>query len=280
MQSIQQLIDSALIRPPRERSGKWNPSSFGGCFRKQFWNRKDEPKSNPPDERTIRVFKMGELVEKFVVGLVIQCPECKGNPAFEYMGQNCKTGDSEMRICDICDGDGQNKMFETQVLCESEDVKGYADFVSENEVTDIKSQHSKSFWYMAKFKNNDIKQEKHSNWLQVGYYARELKKQFMRLVFVSKDDLCIQEYVQPLDEYWQTEIATELINLRGIWATGELPPALPRCKPNKKGEYWECEYCSWQKLCNCIEGYSDKDMYPPEIIKRADEILEKKGSEE
>lgn len=220
MQTIQKLIDDALVKPPRKRSHKWNPSSFGMCFRQQYWNRKDEKPSNPPDERSIRVFACGQLFHDFVQGVI--CPT---------------------------HNEGR------EVLVESDDVKGFADIVMDNEVIDIKSQHSKSFWYMAK-KDVDIKKEKYANWLQVGYYARELGKKFMRLVFVSKDDLCIQEYVQELDDYWLSEIASELLILRTIWNNREtgLPSAEPRCEPNKKGEYWQCTYCKFKDKCFKLEG--------------------------
>jgi len=135
---------------------------------------------------------------------------------------------------------------------ESEDVKGFADIVRSNEVVDIKSQHSKSFWWMNK-KACDIRQEKYSNWLQVLYYTRELGKEFGRLVFVSKDDLCIKEYVQPLDDYWSGELNNELTALRYLWDKQELPPALPRCEPNKAGEYWQCNYCNWKDKCTLLE---------------------------
>jgi hypothetical protein len=236
MKTIQQLIDETLIRPDRERSGKWNPSSFGRCYRQQFWNRKNEPKSNPPDERDVRVMAAGQLFHDFVQNIL-----CKKDDLVNY--------------------------WEREALVESEDVKGYADIVGENEVVDIKSQHSKSFWYMSKFKGEDIKKEKYANWLQVGYYARELGKKFMRLVFVSKDDLCIQEYVQPLDEYWLNEIDCELKMLRGLWIDQILPSANPRCEPktNKKKllennanpaeiTYWECQYCNWKDKCFKLEG--------------------------
>jgi hypothetical protein len=225
--TIQQLIDESLIRPERERSGKWSPSSFGYCYRNQYWNRKNEPQSNPPDERNLRVFAVGQLFHDFVQNII--CPKHLVLPDF---------GDKKGR----------------EVLIESDDVKGFADIVTPNEVIEIKSQHSKSFWYMAKYKGDDIKKEKYSNWLQVGYYARELEKQFMRLVFVSKDDLCIQEYVQPLDDYWLNEIYEELQTLRYLWEQEELPLAEPRCEPNKNGEFWQCTYCAWQNKCKEIEA--------------------------
>ncbi len=220
---IQELIDKALIRKPRERSGKFSPSSFGMCYRAQFWNRKDEPKSNPPDSRTLRVFKAGQLFEQLVKDLII-------------------SDNSDWVDCGIG-------------AIECEDVKGFADLLNNkiSEVADIKSQHSKSFWWMAK-KNCDIKKEKYHNWLQVLYYARELNKGFGRLVFISKDDLCVQEYVQPLDDYWLGELKNELAMLRLLWKDGRLPPASPRCEQNKKSEYWMCNYCNWKDKCAEIEG--------------------------
>jgi hypothetical protein len=223
METIQELIDKALIRPGRVRSGCFSPSSFGQCFRQQYWNRKDEPKSNPPDERSLRVFAAGQLFHNFVQDI--------------------------MR---------KDNTFECEIKIDTQpDILGFADMVGENEVIDIKSQHSKSFWWMTK-KNADIKKEKYSNWLQVGYYARELKKKFMRLVFVSKDDLCIQEYVQPLDNYWEQEIETEIVTLRNLWRMDVLPSAKPRCDPktNKKTQgvtYWQCTYCAFETKCHQIE---------------------------
>ena len=220
MKTIQQLIDESLVRDKHIRSGKWSPSSFGRCFRNQYWNRKDEPQTNPPDERTLRVFRAGNLFEDFVRELIV------GNgTGWKYIGKD---------------------------PIECDDVKGFGDLECDNEVADIKSQHSRAFWWMTKSK--DIKKDKYPNWLQVMYYTREQKKQFGRLVFVSKDDLCIQEYVQPLDHYWLLEIAKELATLRLLWKRQELPPAEPRCYFNTKGESNECKYCNWQDKCKEIEN--------------------------
>jgi len=219
MNTIQTLIDNTLASQSKDHvsSHKFVPSSFGMCFRQQYWRRKDETKSDPPDERTLRVFAAGQLFHDFVQGILTKDNDC-----------------------------------EIEILVECEDVKGFADLSRGNEIIDIKSQHSKSFWWMLK-KDCDIKKEKYANWLQVLYYARELGKDFGRLVFVSKDDLCIQEYVQPLNEFWKTEIGNELATLRSMWRLDKLPPALPRCSPKKDGTYWMCNYCDWRSLCKEIE---------------------------
>lgn len=226
--TIQQLIDEALLPQERERSGKFNPSSFGNCFRAQIWNRRNEPKSNPPDARALRVFKAGQLFHDFVQGLI------------------CSDRASDMERIAI-----------KEMPIEESDVKGFADLVTETEVIDIKSQHSRSFWWMAK-KDMDIRKEKYGNWLQVMYYAIALEKPFARLVFVSKDDLCINEYVQPVDSYWKAEVQAELSMLRQWWLVEEMPFALPRCEPKtdkktKAVTYWQCTYCSWFDKCKQVE---------------------------
>lgn len=218
MFTIQEMIDKTLAEKDKNHisSHKWKPSKFGYCFRNQYWSRKGEPESNPSDFRSMRVMFAGKLFHDFV--------------------QNLLGGEKEVKV-------------------ESEDIKGFADLVRDNEVIDIKSQHSKAFWYMSKFKGDDIKKEKYPNWLQVMYYARELKKNFGRLVFVSKDDLCINEYVQPLDDYWLKQLNTELCALRYLWKKQELPSALPRCFISKDGKSKECQYCNFLGTCNELEGF-------------------------
>lgn len=226
VETIQELIDNIIALEDKDhvKSGKFSPSLFGRCYRLQYWNRKGEVQSNPPDTRTLRVFKAGKLFHDFVQKLLL-CGE-----------------------------------FGTQqeILIESEDVKGFADLVRENEVVDIKSQHSKAFWYMNK-KGVDIKKEKYPNWLQVGYYARELGKKFMRLVFISKDDLCVNEYVQPLDDYWLYEIEMELKELQSWWELQKLPFALPRCYQKKDGSFGECQYCGFLDRCKKLEAKNGLD---------------------
>ena len=60
------------------------------------------------------------------------------------------------------------------------------------------------------------------------YYVREKGKQFGRLIYISKDDACIDEFVQVLDAYWLGELDSELHYLRLCWERDELPPAEAR----------------------------------------------------
>lgn len=222
--TIQGMIDEVLAdKPARKRSGKFSPSSFGKCYRAQYWNRKDEPQTNPPDARTERVFKAGNLFHDFVQGVILsKFPEIK-----------------------------------KEVLIDVDpDIVGYADLVNEVEVSDIKSQNSKSFDYMNNCK--DIREDRKPNWLQVMYYAISLGKQGARLVFVEKDTLRILEFHQPVDEYWKKEVSNELKTLREYWEKDELPPPKPRAYGGKEGKY-----CGWKDKClklgfDCIKNKEAK----------------------
>lgn len=217
---ISQIIGDALLkdqkeRADRQRSGLWNPSSFGRCYRYQYWNRLNEKQTNPPDDRALRVFRMGYMVEEFVLSYA---PE----------------GDR-------------------QVLVQTPDVKGFADYVRDNEVWEIKSQHSRAFWYMHK---NDftLEENKKEHILQGMYYVINLGKEYLRLVYVSKDDLCIQEYLLQKTDYWVGELEKELITLNGYYATQTLPPAVPRCYKDKEGNPRECKYCGFLDKCKEAEN--------------------------
>jgi hypothetical protein len=229
--SIQEIVNLELSRQyeesrNRQRSGCWSPSSFGNCYRKQFYNRKNEIITNPPEERNLRVFKAGVLFHKFVEDILINNSEHKND-------------------------------IKTEVMIKEEDVLGFADIVNSNTVYDLKSIHSKGFWYLNKVQ--DIVKEKFNNWLQVMWYALKLEKQFGCLVFISKDDLTINEYIQPLDDYWKNEIDLELTRLRYYWQDSKLPPAEPKLYNGK-----ECNYCNWKDLCYKIEGYNVMEKFAKE----------------
>jgi len=203
---IEKLIDDYLLaeqvkKADRIRSGLWSPSSFGRCFRNQFWNRKNEPQTNPPDLRALKIFKVGNLFHDFIQGMLPNCQH--------------------------------------EVIVKYDDIFGYADIVTEDTVIDIKSQHSKGFWYMEQ-KDYDINKEKETNILQVCTYAWILKKPKASLFLVSKDDLCVKEYGFNV-ENWIPKIEEELKTLRGYWDKNELPEAKPRAFGGKEGRY--CSFC-------------------------------------
>jgi hypothetical protein len=192
---------------------------LGKFYRAKYWKRKNEPISDPIDERTQRVFKVGELFHHFIEDIIKKNEEVEG----------------------------------CEVLIENENFKGFADIVLRDEVIDIKSQHSQAFHYRRNLEWEVLKDMLHTNILQVVWYAINLNKPRARLVFVSKDDLCIQEYSFPIDEKLQKEYDKEVSNLIDIWQKQALPPATPRAYKNKENKPQECKYCSWKTLCTSIK---------------------------
>lgn len=213
--SVIKTIDDYLLakqaeRSKRERSGCFSPSLFGRCFRAQYWNRKNEPQTNPPDLRALKIFACGDLFHDFVQNML--------------------------------------PPHQNEVLIKVDpDILGFADIVGDNFVADLKSQHSRAFWYMLKSDYN-IEVEKLPNILQVVYYASRLNKPIAKLVFISKDDLCIEERDFVVDKFLP-KLEEEIATLRDLWAKDILPEAKPRCYNRK-----ECSYCGFLDICNKTEG--------------------------
>jgi len=221
--NIKNLLDESLkkeqdSRKDRKRSGKFSPSSLGKCYRAQIWNRMAVEQSNPPDERTLRVFAAGHLFHEFVQKLI------------------------------------PNKQVEVKI--EDENFLGFADIVTDNMVIDLKSQHSRAFWYMNQNKTETSKEHmdrfirsKMPNILQTTFYAWKLKKEFIKIAFISKDDLCIEEYSFTTAEFIHP-LLEEIETLRKYWKNKILPPAKPRCYFDKKtGTCRECQYCNFLNRC-------------------------------
>jgi hypothetical protein len=223
MDSIQSLVDN-FLREKRESkehksSGKFIASNLGKCYRAQFWYRKGEPITNPPDERSYRVFAVGDIFHQFVQDIITKQPNAQ-----------------------------------IEVSASNEDFACRADMVIDDEVFELKSQHSRAFWYMTKSEN--VAEDKEPNILQGLFCAKMLGKKKARIVFISKDDLCIQEYGFTLNEEWNKKLDKEIKTLRDYWKKDELPPACPRAYKKKKGdkiEYAECGYCGYKTKCDEIE---------------------------
>ena len=201
--SIQQLIDDTLTieqekKSSRVRSGKFSPSSFGKCYRAQYWNRKNEPVTNPPSVEALRRFKVGNIIHQFVQGFFPQA--------------------------------------QTEVIVLSgDDMVGYADIVLPDEVVDIKSCRAYEFKTFAK-KDYDIREGKYTNCLQVCTYALFLNKPQARLIFIEKDALDSKEFVIETKDF-KEQIEDELEILRGHWKKQELPKAIPRAYGGKECSY-------------------------------------------
>ena len=213
---IQEQIDLKLQvvqdeRKDRKRSGKFSPSSMGRCYRLQYWNRQAEKPSNPIDARTLRVFEVGKIFHEFIQDIILE----------------------------------ENPLAQTEVLIQTDDVIGFADIVLPDEVIELKSMHSRGFHYL---KDATIREQKFQNILQAMVYAVILGKHFVRMVFISKDDLCIAEYKIKVTDEWRKDVKDEMTMLMKYWNKQELPPPEPRAYNGK-----DCNYCGYKDKCKQLE---------------------------
>jgi len=204
---------------------KFSPSAFGFCYRNQFWQRKQETKSNPYDIKTLTRFAEGRFTHKFIQSYL---PE----------------GITEVRL-------------------EIEDVKGRADLVLDDTAIDIKGADSYALSVKAQQYNIPTAYYVKKNpyyFLQVGWYGIALnsgytndhKKYDIKNVAIwgcCKGKLFYRiEHPVPLAEL-EDKVHEELRILRDYWSKDELPPAVPKAFGGR-----ECTYCNFKDKCDKLEG--------------------------
>lgn len=222
MSSIQELVNEAVKSERQSKEQRhWYISRLGACPTGQYLERLGVAPDSPFDDRTLRVFHAGRVFEDWIVGLL--------------------TG------------------AETQVPVESQelDISGYADLKIGDMVYEIKSKHSRAFWYMIDKGEGANRQHEIQLWTYL--YLLDLPEG--KLVYISKDDLTIAEFpVFRDDAVLKAETLQILDTLNTAWRT-KTPPVpvsdpylkdetgyLKDNKGNKKKD-WRWWYCSWHKQC-------------------------------
>lgn len=225
---IIELVNTSIKEQNDKREKKnqisWHASSLGTCLRGTYLNRLGNKPDKGFDERTLRVFNMGNLIEDWLVDLLKL--------------QELKFGDM---------------VIETQVRGEDKElnVSGYADVVveyqGEKEVIEIKSKHSRAFWWMNNKGEGAQRQHQYQLWL----YLWMLKIDKGRITYVSKDDLSILEYpVLRSNETLKKEVFEQLELLNKAWQSKDptlLPLPINGIWGNKND--WQQKYCGWHKQC-------------------------------
>lgn len=202
---IEKLLDKELAREqaePRERSGKFSPSSFGQCYRRQIWNRRNEPKTNEPSPEALRIFKIGKLTHEYLQSLI---------------------PDNE----EVCE-----KHYE------EDDFHGFADHVGADFVEDFKTVNGFKFKKVCSPKTN-IVEECSDYILQLMTYCLWFDKPIGKLTFVNKDDWKIKTFTFKLEDYIN-DVQEEMNMLMAFWHRESLPPALPRLYGGRECQY--CAY--------------------------------------
>lgn len=210
---FQQMISEACKSDRKDyQQTSWHASSLGNCLRGQYYQRLGVEPDKEIDERTLRVFQCGNMFEDWVVDLV----------------------------------KGKFDSVETQVRVEDKnlDVSGYADIVighnGGKKVYEIKSKHSKAFWWMQK-SGNPMRQHEYQVWL----YLKLLGISEGAIVYLSKDDLAILEYpVSVNDKELEGEVMERINLLNKAWKEKN-----PLILPLPADKSWQANYCNYHSHC-------------------------------
>lgn len=224
MIGIQQLINNSLREKDEARSKdykqtSWHISSLGSCLRGIYLKRAGEKLDKGFDDRQLRVFDMGNKIEDWIVDLL-------------------KTQDIKV---------------ETQARVEDKElgVSGYADVVvekdGEKEVLEIKSKHSKSFWWMDKKGGGAQRSHQYQLWMYLWLLDIEKGK----IIYVSKDDSAILEYpIFRNNEDLKRECFEQIDLLNRAWKAKD-PSLLPLPVNGKWGNDndFHSKYCDFHSKC-------------------------------
>lgn len=215
------------------------------CARQAIYSMRGTKQSNPPDERTRRVFRVGHILHEFVQAAIADDPEVA------YFFAEVKVYDADRNVTGHADG-------------------LYRFVTGAYEVLEIKSINSMAFRY------KDLPKPEHRD--QVVPYVEALREyggqaklpdgtvieipplgdqlNRVRLVYVSKDDMQIEEFTQIHTEAKVDALDERLDILEAHEAAGTLPMRLPpTVKTVKKtgktttSRNYLCSYCPFQDKC-------------------------------
>jgi len=216
------------LEEERQPDGKWHPSSISSpCMRAALLQKQGVEPSNPPNDQTKRVFRIGHIFHEFVQEAI------SNQPAITLA------------------------LSEVKVAHPLLEVEGAADMLvaygMTNELIEIKSIKDSGL-------NYGIPKPEHL--MQAGIYTFCLRENGgttedgirilpigdrltrMRFVYVGKETMTIREKVVEYTEELEDRILKRIGQLREYEKMGELPLAIAK-------DSWYTRYCQYKGSGNC-----------------------------
>jgi hypothetical protein len=239
MPHILDLLDQTLKdryeakKLEHKRKGFW-VSDLSKCLRGVYLERQGvEPKY---DARQLRVFRVGDMMEDFVIENLdpLTILEKQGKcewPEFDLTGR-------------------------FDVMLQTEDGRVF--------LKEIKSQNSNAFHYHRK---RGKAQDHHIE--QVMLYLDFMRKKYPNLNrcevdYVSKDDLCIEEYSVEYDEKIVDKALAKAGYLKYCWDNKQLPAVPPAIEYDDEHQRydigWVAKYCGNHHVCLGDEKWQEKAL--------------------
>lgn len=217
--SVQSIINTAIKKDREDRKiTSWHISKLGSCLTGVYLERLGVEPDEEFDDRTLRVFEVGHMMEDWLFNL-------------------------------IEDFDGVKITRQGRVEDKKLNISGYYDGLVEYNGTrliyEIKSKHSRAFWYM---RNKGEGANEHHE-MQLWTYLWLTGVPEGRLLYLSKDDLSMLEYVIKLsDQKIGQRVSKEIKVLNEAWAR-KISPSPPDSKS------WQAKFCRWHSKCISQDKY-------------------------
>ena len=208
------VVQRALDKQSHKSSGKFKPSSFGKCFRRQVLERLGVPRSQD-------IIIESELIKQDGID--------KHNFIQSFYPKEC-----------------------CEVRFEDEHFKGFADIVTEDTVIDIKTVNTEAYTKMGK-KGYSIYQNKEANILQAGFYAIKLNKPSFELAFLDREAFSRSGGLAIACFSFDTAFLTQFIlkevdKLIEFWYNVNNSGVLPECEDRLFFGH-ECKFCEYKIEC-------------------------------
>jgi len=218
----------------REPDGLWHPSSISGCLRQSTYADRGTAVTNPREVRSMRILRVGHLLHGFVQDAVLG-----------QIGQTLRRYFPEIAVAHARLG-----------------IVGHTDGLAEMDNGTWEVHEYKTINSMA-FKYNDLPKPDHE--LQACVYIKCIREYGLpglsvpplgealsraRLIYVSKDDLRIEECTVFYTEAKDQEIERRIGVLQLHREAGSLPARLPMTvKKGVETRAWQCGYCPYATKC-------------------------------
>jgi hypothetical protein len=248
--SVEEIIDRHVERlhEEREPDGYWHPSSMSNCLRQAVYEFRGTEATNPRDARSRRVLRVGHMFHEFVQTAIAS------DPAVTAFFPEIKVRSERFRITGS--GDGLRAL--ARLKEDGEEVW---------ELLELKSINSMAFRFKDLPKANHV--------VQVSIYMKILREEGgqivneqgeilgtipplgeglkrARLVYLSKDDLRVEEHTVLWTPAKDDEIIDRLAQLEEHQVRGSLPRRLPNERDKKTGQErraWLCGFCPFEDRC-------------------------------
>jgi len=213
---IQNIINQAVRSRKRKKKEitSWHISKIGSCMRGTYLERLGVKPNKEIDDRTLRVFDLGNKVEDWVVDL-------------------------------ISSQDGVKIETQTRVEDKKLGVSGYSDVIikykGDRVLYEIKSKNSRAFSWMDKKGEGANRHHEYQTWM----YLRLLGIEKGNIIYISKDDMRVLEYPVLLsNESLEQEVMSWLNSMNKAWKSKDISLLdLP------EKDSWQAKYCRFHKTC-------------------------------